>query len=303
MRRFLKHLGIFIGPLILCFALGEYKLRTSTSHYYEVKYLQENKKDIECLIFGTSHNWRAINPEFLTMNTATLANIGSAINIDFLLFNKYIDQIASLKAIIFEVSAHSLDDLKDEDWNKNHLLNLYHDINNFDSRVPFNKHFLLTASFKNYLPKLLTANASVNQYGYMHRNESTIEFDEEGELITTKEIKTKLKNQVKKQNRKNYLQNIDKFHQVIQKCLDENIKVILLSPPKYATFNDVETQSKIRRDSFFEYYRTTPNVYIWNEERTFENESDLFYDINHLNTKGGTKFSKRVDSLFNVHIY
>ncbi len=300
MNKFIKRFGVFILPIMICFTLGEYRLRTNNSFYFQEKFIQENKEDIGCLIFGASHNWRAVNPELLNIKTASLAHAGGAINIDFLLFNKYINELPNLEVIIFPISTHTLEDNRDGDWNKNHLLYIYHGINNYAQKIPFKDYFLLTANFKNYLQKLIDSTQYFNQYGYMYREESAISIDGSGNIVLSKKIKSKLKNHQKKGNEKVFLQNTTQLNQLIQKCLNRNIKVVLLSPPKLAPFNNIETTSRARRNGFLERYEDTPNVYIWNEERIYEDQPDLFYDINHMNTKGATIFTAKLDSLLNT---
>ncbi len=302
MKQFFKQFRIFIAPIIVCFTLGEYHLRTNNSLYYQEKVIREYKTDIECLIFGASHNWRAINPKKLSIKSASLAQAGSAINIDFLLFDKYIDQLPNLKTVIFPTSVHSLEDERDSNWNKNHLLNIYHGINNYEDRIPFNHYFLSTTNFKNYLQKILYTTQEFNSHGFMKREGTTLQFDGNNKLLLSPKAESKIKNHERRNNKKLFLKNTTKFDQIIQECLNRNIKVVLLSPPKLAIFNNIKTPIRERRDDFLNRYLNIPNVFIWNEERTFENRPDLFFDLNHMNTAGADAFTPVLDSLLNTII-
>lgn len=297
-----RRLCYFFLPLLGLLAYLEYYSRANNSLVYKIKYLNENHDSIECLIMGASHNWRSINPELLSVNTATIANAGSAINIDFLLFDRYINELPNLKAIVFPASLYSFEDVRDENWEKNHLMHFYYGINNYKGRISFNQKFLIAANFKIYVQKYLASTHKFNKYGYMYRERTILKVNEQGSLIQDEKVKLRLENHQKKGNRENYLKNTARLNEIIQQCLERNIKVVLLSPPKLAPYNNQKTISRSRREQFFEQYQNNPNVFIWNEERTFENRPELFFDLNHMNNAGANEFSPRFDSLLNTII-
>jgi len=149
MKQFLLKTGLFFVPLLILIIWIEVSVRNNTFSA-KVECLKK-PDDIEVLILGSSQNWRAINPEYLDFNVAPLANGGSAFNLDHLLFKKYFPKFTNLKAVIFEMSYHTLEDTRNEQWEKNNLFYLYYGINNYEKKPPLKEYFLITSNTNEYI--------------------------------------------------------------------------------------------------------------------------------------------------------
>ena len=83
----------------------------------------------------------------------------------------------------------------------------------------------------------------------------------------------------------------------INKCLARNVKVILLSPPKYYLYNDYMNHNKlIRRNDFFNKYKNNKDVFIWNYERKYEFQTKYFLNEDHLNLEGSKMFTNEINN-------
>jgi len=295
MPKFITKLLWFLIPLIFTFFIGEYYTRISNSYYYKANRINEKSDSIECLILGASHNWRAINPEYLDLSTATLANAGSSINMDFMLFDKYAHQLQNLKIVVFGIGSLLFQKNRDATWKNNYLFFNYYGINNYGKSPRWSQYFLLTADFKHNVTKFFYPSSPMNKFGYIYREGSKINPSSEKSLVR-KKIKEKI------ESFENIIieQNVEVLDQKIQYCLDRNISVVLLTTPKYITYNNMLKEGHALRDSIFAKYDDFANVHVWNDETIYENDPTLFYDIHHMNNKGAIHYSQRFDSLLNT---
>lgn len=303
MKKFVIKTIVFFLPLVLLFFLIERSVRNNTFKA-KAEYIHENIEGIEAMILGSSQNWRAVNPEFLNINVAPLAHGGSAINIDFLLFEKFVELLPNLKVVIFELGYHNLEDSRDSDWSKNHLLHIYYGINNYDTHPPLKDNFLLTANIKQYTKRFITSEESqefgrYNKYGFITDSPywlfESLEYDS---LRIEKGVEKYLKSRHKKTSKQKYLEHTEKLQKVVEQCLKNNISVVFLSPPKHYTYNKNMVDGKLlRRDEFVQSYNKHKNVHFWNFEKIYEYQSEMFGNPDHLNARGAKFFSDKIDSL------
>lgn len=303
MARFLLKIIYFSVPLILFLGIVEISVRKNTFHA-KSKYLEEHRDSIEILFLGSSHNWRAINPEFINYKTAPLAHGGSAINIDFLLLDKYIDVLPKLKVVIFELGYHNLEDYRDKDWSKNHIFNIYYDINNYDGQVPLNQNFLILSNFIEYFKRFLSPAklekfGQYNEYGFIYQSPSymfeSLDYDS---ILIHRKSDIYLEGRHTEESIENFKLNTKVLKKEIERCLSKNIKVVLLSPPKHYTYNDKMIASKLdRRDQFLDQYIDKQDVNIWNYEKTYQYQTKMFDNPDHLTPDGAASYTKKLDSL------
>ena len=301
MKAFLKRILYFsILPTIL-FIWVETSVRHNS---FEIKanYIAQHKDEIELMVLGSSHNNRAINPEFLDMPAALLAHAGSPANINILLFEKFFPQFPKLKYVIFETSYPSLEYSRGNDWEKNHLFLHYYGINNYGKKYPpLKERFLFTANPKNYMWKFLFKNKkdkieSYNQFGFMKgaKNEyQQLDFDLD--RIKKKHLHSRKKHQL--EDTLSYKKNIVMLDKAINQCLEKNIKVILLAPPTFFLYNKDRNKNVLaRRDHYLEKYQNVENVFVWNYEEKYQNQVEYFANENHLNPYGAEVFTKELNA-------
>lgn len=295
MKRFLLLTLVFCLPLFLTGVCIELFNRNHNTYKAKADYIKKNKGQIELAIFGSSQSWHAINPEYLTVKTAPLAHGGGALNIDYLVYEHFKDQLSNLKVVVFEVSYQSFEREWGSDWANNHLFWMYYGVNNYQGSVPLSDRLLITANPSAYAKKFIQwvrhpGMAQYNQFGYMSRTGSLERFHYD----TTRMYSTpSLKRRHHETNLTAYQTNTELLDRMIQDCLKRKIKVILLSPPKFYLYNRHMKPEKLkRRNAILDRYRNTENVYTMNYERTFEFRSEWFNDPDHLNNEGSKQFSK-----------
>jgi hypothetical protein len=305
MKKFLSKSVLFFLTLLLAAVLVECSVRDNT---FKAKrdYIEANSDEIEVMILGSSQSFRAINPEFLSMKTAPLAHGGSAINMDFKLFDKYYRSFPKLKVVMVEISYHTLDESRNHNWNKNHLFSIYYDVNNYKHRPPLRDHLLLTANFHEYLKKFyketFTSEAQeFNEFGYPFKWMEGSRFSDlqYNDSLILKTSRTEyLNGRHWDEHLSKFKTNTQKLDELIATCSNNGIEVVLLSPPKFYLYNEYMNEKKLkRRDSIFAKYRDHKNVHIWNFEAAYENETKLFGNEDHMNPEGAALFTKELNRL------
>lgn len=296
MKKYIKRLALFCLPFLSVIPI-EMSVRNNT---FKMKsdYVQNNKDNIELFILGSSQNNKAINPEFLDFITASLANDGSTVNIDYLIFEEYYSKFPQLKVVIFEISYHSLEEIKPNNWNKNHLFLKFYNVNNYNRNPPLSERLLFLSNPKEYLKKYLTPESKqednkFNQFGYILNSSSRFEkYNYNKDLIKKTSFNEYLKGRHQVENLNFYTVNTSLLNKAIETCLKNNIKVVLLSPPKYYLYNNHLNKKRAeRRNYFLKKYSNIQNIYIWNLEKKYEYNPNYFLNEDHLNYYGSKQFT------------
>lgn len=293
MRKFIIRIVVFILPIILFVGFVELSNRKNNTFYAKNKYIAQHSDSIEVLILGSSQTWRSINPEFLSLPIAPLAHGGSSFNIDYLLFKKFISELPNLKVVILETSYHSFEEYRNKSWNKNHLLYIFYGINNYQDKVPLKERFLVTANPKQYIKRLWTSSifpefGEFNKYGFITSANSSFE--------ETRYASSFLKNRHSKENLNYYKKNVRFLKEIAVICQEKDIDVVLFSPPKYYTYNENNGLKKLERRNFIlNDYINKQGFHIWNFEKMYQYDKNMFINEDHLNVSGAKILTVELD--------
>ena len=296
MKNFVLRLFVFSIPFWMSIPI-ELSVRENT---YKAKseYIDKNKDDIELLILGSSQINKGLNPVDLDLLTAPLSNDGSTLNIDYLLFERYFSELPELKCVIFEISYHSLEDRKGNNWNKNHLFYHYYKVNNYGKKPSLSEHFLVSSNPKLYLMRYFTPlsnleDSKYNELGFVLNSTSRFgKYDYDIEKIEETSMKEYMNRRHTAINMDNYQSNSKLIDEAIKTCIKNNVKVVLVSPPKHYLYNNQMVAEKlIRRNDFFDKYKDVQDVYILNYEEAYEMKTELFLNEDHLNLEGSKIFT------------
>lgn len=164
-----KFSSVFILPVILFFIYAEIFLSSyPTIFKLKADYLNSNRSNIEILTLGSSHNKDAFNPEYITnYKMANIAFDGQDFKIDSALFSNFIKKMPNLKAVVFELSYHSLEHRNEEDYFRNTMYLRYYDLNLFSRKIFLNDYSIYLSNPKWYTRFLnpFKEKAPLNKYG------------------------------------------------------------------------------------------------------------------------------------------
>lgn len=297
----LKSLLITI-PVLLLLGCLEYRARIidhSVLHIQQ-EYLLKNKKQVEGLIFGPSHMWRAINPEKFDYNVASFAIAESALNVD-----KYIYEYTINKShpnfLIIDLSAGYLEKLNDSFWISARRLPYYYgyfDWEHFQLKDYFLIEVPIWKNRKSFLkPEISNA---YNKWGFKEKNSVKRDLfkkaNYELEQIKIFENKRGVLNKHNHTIDKNYNYNVKELLLLVKETKKKGIKVIFVSPPKFYLYNaGLIQEHRDRRAAFLHKVVDNKNVYFWDYETFHEKDIHLFIDYNHLNPKGASLFTCEIN--------
>jgi hypothetical protein len=301
MKKFLHNLALFSIPLLLYCIAVEYYCHTSTTFIVKKKYLEKNKDKIETLIFGSSHFQNGINPQYLTKKAANISFGGQPMSIDYLLLERYCDEMKNLRTIIFEISPHRFyHDLNPQEWN-GHIYSIAYNIDYKTEKISAKNYSYLAADFK-YFSTIFFDNFSssstkpkLNEYGFIlndfNDRFSKLNYDSL-KINTTFKINTKYENQ------KNVKRNTGFLNKVVQRCKEKNIKILFVTSPFYQTYvKSIPLHAKKQVHDIVHDISIQNNVpfYDYSNSEVFTTRD--FKNDNHLNPDGAKKFTQIIDKL------
>ena len=109
MKRFLRDIGIGAVVLLVLFGVAECIAESIPNSYtYKREYMEQHGGEIKTLILGSSNAYDGLCPEVFTCGAFNLANSSQTLEDDYLLLERYIDDMDSLQTVIVGVGYHSL---------------------------------------------------------------------------------------------------------------------------------------------------------------------------------------------------
>jgi len=296
MKTFLLKIIIILIPVIILLSITEFISRKNDTSktYFQKKYLIENQTNIDGVIFGSSHMWRSLFPKYLDYNVASFARSGSAINIDSYLYN-YVSKLVTPKFYVFDLSQTYLNSSKDQNYTSTNKLQYYFPTSdnrnlsdNFLIKLPLRKYFFFEKEEKIKYDKWgseITIPKKINFLKKLGFNDSL--------LLNITRSKRVLKKHNESINKSICDKNITFLKKIIDDCKKKNIKLIFMSPPKYHIYNKkLNHELALQRDVFLKEFVDNKNVFFLNFENFEEDNSKLFFDLNHLNIEGAKIFSE-----------
>ena len=301
---FIRKLFLFLLPIIVI-SLGfiifaETKLYNYPSTFQlKEKYLRENIDSIEVLVLGSSHNQTAINPGFIKdYYVSNISFAGQNIKIDSCLFYKFVNNLPKLKAVVFEVSYHTLEYDYDPNYFRNSLYLRFYNINLFGRKPKLREYSIYLSKPKLYNKFLnpFTKIINVNKYGFetsslKNNRFKNLNYDKN---IILNDTNNPLINRHKKEDINAYDKNKIILNGMIEYCLKNDISPILIKPPVYTNYYNSYIKPKEERRRFYmdSLKLKLPQLIILDYEQSNVFTIKDFKNEDHLNPKGAVKFSK-----------
>ena len=305
MKGFLVKIGLFLFPLLWVIPM-EMSVRQN-SYQIKSKRAEARQDSVRIMLLGSSMSNKGINPEYVRPEMISLANDGSTLNLDRLLFDRYLETFPNLEMVIFELSYHTLEDRKPNTWNKNHLFLTFYGVNNYGKDPALSEHFLMTSNPREYLKRYLTPedkkdDSQFNAHGFVLNSESRFApYDYDSIKIAETSLKEYMGGRHEREQIDVYHDNIRLLNEAIDTCLAKNIKVVLLSPPKHYLYNQRNKSAKVERlQNYLQEVRQREHVYVLNYDQDYQYQTELFLNEDHLNLEGSTEFSKRLSRELNT---
>ena len=255
---------------------------------YSIKILDLEYKQVdklEGIYFGSSHSFLGINPEYSKINSINLANVSQSIDLDKEIFDRKINYFKNLKTVFIEISYFSLGSRTEEgmeSWRKNI----------YDYYLRNNPYILLSR-----FPSPKTSIKSIIKY---YIRGKTVDINSYGHQIRYEKITN---NNLLKQDSKiaslrhfNELSGRNKiiYFEFINLLLSNDISVVVHVPPVTKDYKEVfDINQRIFVESFLSDLRNRfDRINVLDNSSLFVDRYDLFYDSDHLNSKGAEEYTK-----------
>lgn len=305
MKNFLFKISYFIFPiLILFFGIEIYFRNTPNAFIEKANHFNKNIDKIEVLILGTSHSQNGINPAYIEIPASNLANGSQDIKIDSALFFSEAKKMKKLKTVILELDYHRMDIENSKDFYRLPWYYIYYKveiypikwinkISLYSSNTTFFNNNLLQRFKKEYKEQ------EINQFGFVEKNyESEFQNKNYDSIQIVNTAKQRLKNRHKEVSPLQFEKNKKRVETIIEYCLNNNIKIIIVSSPLYTTYISNQNSNKKKKVStFIEQLQKKYAIEYYNFEKNKTFTIKDFKDDDHLTPNGAKKYSSMINKI------
>jgi hypothetical protein len=305
MKRLFFRLLMILLPFLVVFLVIEFKAsRLPNSYAQKKKGLEDQAREVNVLVLGSSHAFDDINPDYFSCKGYNLANVSQSFYYDSRLCMEYIDRLPRLKSVIITVSYFSLfyemNDLP-EGW-REYFYYRYFGIRHplLDGTDP--RIFSYTALYtRDFISSMLASKVdSKNEFGDIQPNgwkkvnaptESFAVSDSTGRKLALFHHSLIR------------MQNLDPNLRYLREMLSElrkrNIRVCFVMTPAWPTYSDYLQPfiQRANRSVIHELSGEYGAVFLDYLNDVRFRKSD-FADNDHLNANGAEKFSRILDRDF-----
>ncbi|HOY32873.1 MAG TPA: hypothetical protein PKW80_13425 [Bacteroidales bacterium] len=302
MKKFIPRFILFILPLLLLFVLMEAFLRMIPNDYLlKKKYLDVHAEKIQTLVFGSSHAFRGINPEYFSGKTFNAGYVSQSLKYDYKIFEKYKHQMTALKTVVVPISYFSF------------VYELEHSIEAWRTKnYVIYYGFQNTASFK-YYSELLSNSFKINVtrlVSYYIRGESSISSDSNGygrlDITKNTDLERTGKEAAERHTVKDQAfvkDNCFYVQSIIEDCRKQGVQVILVTLPAWETYRVLlDSQQLIAMENnannLSETYRNCIYINLLDDTDFVKND---FHSADHLNDAGAKKLSLKLNDIINQY--
>lgn len=302
MKSYLYKILLFLFPIFIIIVILELLLINIPNDYtYKKKYLDKNSSEIETLIFGLSHTFVGLRPEYIDGYTFNVSKNSQSLYYDYKIFQKYQSNFKNLKTIILGVSYSSLWYRTQDLYKDSSLIFNYEKYYGIDSskfidfRLEiFNRPLRINYGMisKYYIDKKPIGMSQ--EFGWGKRIEERTDLLKSGKQQAQKQTYRDInsdKNIIKRN------ESIMMLNSIINWSKQNNVNVLLLTTPMHLYFreNINPEQLEITIKTATELAQNNENCMYVNffSDKRFSDED--YIDASHLNASGAEKLSKLVN--------
>lgn len=287
MRKFIVKTILFVIPLIAILTVTEAYIRNIPNSYkYKYEFMENNGPEIRTLVLGSSHAYRALNPEYLPMQAFSLAYSSQDLKRDLYLLERFIGNMDSLEYVIQTLSYHTIPEMMEDIGQSKVLLKYYSIYMDYPGGG-----FPLELTVPGWTDKVLMhlkgqQVLNCDSLGFGNHQDGTAR-------ITEKEAKSVLARHTHKSYER-VEENTGILERTAELTRSHNAKLIIVTTPVikeyYGNMNQKQYSLMVNTAEYIEdRYDNVVYINLINDSRF--DHSD-FRDPDHLNSKGAKKFSK-----------
>lgn len=296
MKKFLKYGIFFVLPLIVALIPLEYLIRQVPNPYkYKYEWMQKNAEDVEILVFGSSHTFYGIRPEFFEGKAFSLANVSQGLKQDLFLLEYWADRYKKLKTVICPISFYSWFSHGLEYGSESYrcrYYKIYMDCDLYPDLSLYNLELSDFRTAKGKIAKLFSSNEDpgYDKYGwgntYKLSKKSIIKWNDGTEAEAA----------IKRHTAKSwdYIDlNYARMKELVDFCKSRNIQLVFITTPCwYSYYDNLNKEQLAKMYELTNRFKNEFDVPYFDYLKDPRFEADDFYDSNHLSEIGAAKFTK-----------
>lgn len=299
MKKFLKYSFIFLLPLLIIAIPLEHALRQVPNPYkYKYEWMQQHADSVEVLVFGSSHTFYGIRPEFFDSRAFSLANVSQGRTQDLFLLKYWADHYKQLKTVIYPISFGSWFGRGLEYGSESYRCRYYKIYMDCDLYSDFSLDNL-------ELSDVRTAKGKVKRW-IVHETDPGCDAYGWGATyqLSKKDMQkwedgTEAEAAVRRHTAKTWdyvEQNYEQMREMAEFCKARGIQLVLITTPCWASYYEhLDAKQLAKMNELTEHFREEYNLPYFDYLKDSRFEADDFYDSNHLSDVGAIKFTKILD--------
>ena len=287
---------LIVLPVLLEVTMCEYFLRTIPNDYsYKNEWLTNNANTVKILSLGSSHGFYGIEPSCFSKRAFNVAHVSQSIKYDHFIFSKFFNEMDSLKVLVLPISYGSIFDFGPEngieDWRAKYY-SIYYGCKYHRFEPKYNLETydgLRLEDVKNaILVKVNHRTCNDLGRGTTYKLENRAEdWEDSGVVAAKRHTKAKIDTVILEKNKM-------LIEDVINKCTQKNVFVVILTTPTYHTYRENLNQEQLDLTTecckrFEERYNNVCYLNLLADDRF---QPDDFFDADHLNEYGAEKLSR-----------
>lgn len=296
MKKFLKYGIFFVLPLIVASIPLEYLIRQVPNPYkYKYEWMQKNAEDVEILVFGSSHTFYGIRPEFFEGKAFSLANVSQGLRQDLFLLEYWADRYKKLKTVICPISFYSWFSHGLEYGSESYrcrYYKIYMDCDLYPDLSLYNLELSDFRTAKGKIAKLFSSNEDpgYDEYGWGNTYKLS------KKKMTKWNDGTEAEAAVKRHTAKSwdYIDlNYARMKELVDFCKSRNIQLVFITTPCwYSYYDNLNKEQLAKMYELTNRFKNEFDVPYFDYLKDSRFEADDFYDSNHLSDIGASKFTK-----------
>ncbi len=292
--RRLRRILLFVLPVFIFFAGGEWALRSMPNAYKtKASAMEQQAPHIRTLCLGASHILMGVNPDSLSLPSYNLAGVSQTLDLDFALLQTYLPRLKSLETVVVGVDPAIVFDPPlaqgDEAFRATYY-DLYMPLKVQDRCSCLDFEMLNYIGVRNKISALINGDTDphINKSGWYSGNLPSLRREEDMSIQTAKE-----RADYHARYGTTYLEsNRTQLRNIYNLCHQHKVRLLILLTPTGKAYRDALPQwvGKAQAETLAE-YRNLQNVRVLDYSADDRFSDDDFFDADHLNTNGAAKFS------------
>ncbi len=292
MKKFLRHIALFLLPLLIVAVALEFVAESIPNSYtYKRDYMEQHGAQIQTLILGSSNAYDGLNPSVLP-HAFNLANSSQTLEDDYRMLAKYISSMDSLHTVIVGLGYHSLGATTED--NRRTYYTIYMDLY---PRWPISKYSFEVCNPEMLVKKIIkyAVSRDVTRCDSLgQRVGHTLETAQSGAEWWNKDVQSLVDNDKLEIGncRLEIEENTRYLHAIVDLCNAHNVQPVIVQMPVMEEYKKLLPEEQVALMD--EVLRSLESSAIYIDASDWEIPEDGWYNATHLTKEASIEFTRKI---------